>query len=83
MFFFVWLATGCGFILYGLYTMKAIAATKIFITLMGLMVLVQPVTGITMLASKTAGKILPKVHISSAILMLVFDVCAFVSTVVG
>lgn len=80
LFLFLWLTVGFAFILYGLFTMNVTKVTWIPVALMGLMILTQLVTGVLMLASKKAGKVLPMIHIISAILMVLSDVCAFIIT---
>jgi uncharacterized membrane protein len=72
---YTWLTVGFGFIFAGMF--KAMTAISVPVTLMGLAVLIQPVTGIMMMASKKAGKILSRIHILSAILMVLSDICAF------
>ncbi len=77
LFFFVWFTVGFGFIVYGLFTMKATEGIWIPVAIMGLAILTQLVTGILMLASGKTGKAFPNIHLSSAILMFLSDVCAF------
>jgi CHASE2 domain-containing sensor protein len=78
LFLYTWLAVGFAFILYGLSKIDIMSTTWIPVAMMGLMILIQPVTGILLLASKKAGKALPKIHMSSAIPMILSDVCAFI-----
>ncbi len=80
LFLFIWLTAGFVFILYGLFTINVIKMTWIPVAMMGLMILTQLVTGILMLASKKAGKALPMIHLLSAILMVLSDICAFIIT---
>lgn len=80
LFLFVWFFTGFAFILYALFTINVTMATWIPVALMGLMILTQLVTGILMIASKKAGKVLPMIHVISAILMLFSDISAFIAT---
>jgi hypothetical protein len=77
LFFFVWLSVGSGFILYGLLAMNAMQVIWIPVGIMVLMILIQLITGIILLASKTIGK-LPKIHLVSAILMVLSDIGAFI-----
>jgi hypothetical protein len=79
LFFVLWFTAGFGFIAYGIFTMSN--ATKgiwIPVSVMGLAVLTQLFTGIRMLASKKTEKPLQVTHISSAILMVLSDICAFI-----
>jgi hypothetical protein len=78
LFFFVWLAVGFGFIF--AVTIKAMTPTLVPVAIMGLTILTQLVVGTLMLASKKAGKALQTIHISSAILMVLSDICAFIIT---
>jgi hypothetical protein len=81
LFFVLWFCAGFGFIAYGILTMSS--ATKgiwIPVAIMGLAILTQLVTGIPMLASKKALMAFPKVHLFSAILMVLSDICAFIMT---
>ncbi len=80
LFFFVWFTTGFAFILYGLSKINVTQATWISVAMMGLMILIQLVTGILMIASKKAGKALPKIHFASAILLFLSDISAFIIT---
>ncbi len=80
LFLFIWLTAGFVFILYGLFTINVIKMTWIPVAMMGLMILTQLVTGILMLASKRAGEALPMIHLLSAILMVLSDICAFIIT---
>ena len=80
LFLFVWLSVGFAFILYGLFKINVMKVTWIPVAMMGLTILIQSVTGILMLASKKAGKALPKIHTVSAILMVLSDICVFVIT---
>ncbi len=77
LFFALWFAVGFGFILYGLFTMNATKIIWIPVALIGFGILTQLVTGIIMLASTRAGKAFPNVHLFSAIVMVVSDICAF------
>ena len=79
-FLFLWFTVGFAFILYGLFALNVTMATWIPVALMCLMILTQLVTGVLMLASKKAGKVLPRIHIISAILLVVSDICAFIIT---
>ena len=76
LFLYTWLTVGFGFIFAG--TLKAMTAILVPVTLIGLAVLTQPVTGIIMMSSKKAGKVLPRIHVVSAILMVLSDICAFI-----
>ncbi len=79
LFLFAWLTVGLAFISYGILTMSS--ATKgiwIPVAVMDLAILTQLVTGILMLVSKKAGMVFPKIHLFSAILMVLSDICAFI-----
>jgi hypothetical protein len=78
LFLFAWLTTGFGFILYGLSAINIMKVISIPVALMGLTILTQLVVGIPMIASKKRGKVLTKIHLVSAILMLLSDICAFI-----
>ncbi len=80
LFFFVWFTTGFAFILYGLSKINMMQATWISVAMMGLMILIQLVTGILMIACKKAGKALPKIHLTSAFLLFLSDISAFIIT---
>ncbi len=80
LFFFIWFTTGFAFVLYGLFKINVTTATWISVAVMGLMILTQLVTGILMIASRKAGKALPKIHITSAILLFLSDISAFIIT---
>jgi hypothetical protein len=78
LFFALWFTLGFGFIVYGIHAMGG--ETKgiwIPVALMGLAILTQLITGILMLASKKTEMPFPKVHLVSAIVLLVSDICAF------
>jgi CHASE2 domain-containing sensor protein len=79
LFFVLWFSVGFGYIAYGILTMSS--ATKdiwIPVAIMGLAILTQLVTGIRMLASKKAGITFPKIHLFSAIILVLSDICAFI-----
>ena len=78
LFFFIWFSAGFGFITFGIITMKAASGIWVPVFLIGLAILAQLITGIMALALKNVGKALPKVHMFSAILMLLSDICAFI-----
>ena len=80
LFFFVWFATGFGFILHGLSKGSAMNVTWLPVSVMGLTILTQFVSGLVMLAARNAGKVLPKIHLASALLLLASDICAFFIT---
>jgi len=77
LFLFAWLTVGFGFIVYGLSATHVMKVIWIPVAVMGLTILTQLVTGILMLASKKAP---PMIHMSSAILLLLSDACAFIIT---
>ena len=77
LFLAVWFATGFGFILYGLSKASVMNITWIPVSLMGLTILTQLISGITMIFSRKAGKVLPDFHLTSALLLLASDICAF------
>jgi hypothetical protein len=76
LFLYTWLTVGFGFIFAG--TLKAMTVILVPVILFGLAVLTQPVTGIMMMVSKKTGKVLPRIHLVSAILMVLSDICAFI-----
>jgi hypothetical protein len=78
LFFVLWFFVGFVFILRELFKIDVARVTWIPIALMGLMILTQLVTGISMLISEKAGRILPRIHVTSAILLLLSDVCVFI-----
>jgi hypothetical protein len=80
LFFFIWFFVGFAFILYGLFTIEVMKVIWIPVIMMGLMILTQLVTGILMIAFKKAGKALPTIHVISAILLFLSDICAFIIT---
>jgi hypothetical protein len=80
LFFFVWFAIGFGFILHGLSKGSVMNVTWIPVSLMGLTIMTQFVSGIVMIASRKAGKLLQKIHLASALLLLASDVSAFFIT---
>jgi heme A synthase len=78
LFFVLWFAVGYGFIAYAILTKgSATMGILVPVTVMGLAILTQLVTGILMLASKKAEKAIPKIHIVSASLLVASDICAF------
>ena len=80
LFFFLWFTTGYGFIVYSLSAASLTALTWTFVIVMGLAVAAQLVTGIVMLVTKTVGKTLPKIHLTSALLLFLCDLGAFLTT---
>ena len=79
LFFVLWFSVGFGFIAYSILTMSS--ATKgiwIPVAVMGFAILTQLVTGIRMLASPKAGMAFPKIHLFSAIILVLSDICAFI-----
>jgi hypothetical protein len=78
LFFALWFTVGFGFIVYGIHAMGG--ATKgiwIPVAVMSLAILTQLVTGILMLASRKTGLAFPKIHLFSAIVLVLSDICAF------
>ncbi len=80
LFLFTWFTVGFAFILYGLLKIDTMKVMWIPVVTMGLMILTQLGTGILMIASKKAGKVLPRIHIISAILLILSDICAYIIT---
>lgn len=74
LFFVAWLTLGVVSTLFAKLTMIAL----IPVGLMGLMILSQLTTGILMLTSTKQGKLLPRIHLSAAILIVLADACAFI-----
>ena len=77
LFLAAWFATGFVFIVLGLGTLAIAAVTWVPVTVMGLAILTQLVTGIVMLATGKRGRTFAAIHLSSAIVMLASDACAF------
>jgi heme A synthase len=78
LFFALWFTVGFGFIVYGILTMSSVTkGIWLPVAVMGLAILTQLVTGILMMASKKAGMAFPKIHLFSAIAMILSDICAF------
>jgi len=77
IFFYLWFTMGFVFIARALYTAKTATVIWDPVIIMGLAILTQLVTGTVMLASKKVGKTLTAIHVTSAILLLLSDVCAF------
>ncbi len=80
LFFFLWFATGFGFILYALSAAQISVVAWGVVTLMGLAVVTQLVSGLVLLFVKSTAKSLPRIHLTSAIVMFVCDVAAFFLT---
>lgn len=76
LFLYAWLTTGFVFIIPALFTTNVMKMIWIPIGLVCLTLLTQLGTGIIMIVSKNAGSILPKIHLSSAILMFISVICA-------
>jgi len=76
IFLFAWLTTGFGFTFYGLLTMNGSQMIWIPMSIFGLTILIQLVTGIIMMVSRSVGKSLPMIHLGSAILMILSDISA-------
>jgi len=83
IFFYLWFTTGYGFIASTLRTPGTGIATWILVVAMGLAILVQLATGVAMIGTKTPVKILPKVHLVAAIVLLIADLGAFLTTGIG
>lgn len=80
VFFFLWFSMGFYFIVRTLALTPATQAETLIwipVDIMGLALLVQLVTGILMVAFRKVGKGLPAIHVTSAVLMLLADICAF------
>jgi hypothetical protein len=77
LFFFLWFTMGYYFIAQVVFTDRAWTGTGIAVMGMGLALLVQIVSGITMLARKERAAWLPWVHGTAASLILILDVTAF------
>jgi hypothetical protein len=75
LFLFAWFSVGFAFIVYGVAIANVTKVIWIPVAVMGLMILTQLFTGALMLASK---KTPPVIHLSSAILMILSDACAFI-----
>lgn len=78
LFFFLWFTMGYYFIAQGLFTNAAHLSLDVTVAVMGLALLVQLASGLTMLFGKKATPVLPKIHGASACLVLVADIVAFV-----
>ena len=78
LFLYLWFSIGFVFILPALPYAKLNAPILAFVALMGLAILTQAITGIWMIASKQPLKLLPKIHATSASLLLLSDIMAFI-----
>ncbi len=78
LFFFAWFTVGYAFILYSFSAAGKSVIMWIPVAAMGLMILSQLVVGILMLTVKQRAKAFPVIHLISAILLLVSDICAFI-----
>lgn len=70
LFFYLWLAVGYGYVVYGLTMTSVPAAVWFPALLMGTAVVAQVATGIVMLASKVVGRALLRTHVTSAVVMI-------------
>jgi hypothetical protein len=77
LFFFLWFTMGYYFIAQVLFTAHSLTGTGIAVIVMGLALLVQIATGITLLVKKERAAWLPLVHGASATVLLVADLAAF------
>ena len=77
LFFFLWFTLGYGFIATSVFSTGPKPLTALCVTMLGLGTLTQLVTGIRMLAKKTVGSTLPRVHALSVVVMLLADLGAF------
>lgn len=77
IFFFVWLSVGYGYMFHGTFTMPEMHLIRIPVALMGLFLLVQLTTGITMLILNKVKRPLVMTHLFSAIAALASVVTAF------
>jgi len=66
-----------GFIATSVFSTGPKPLTALCVTMLGLGTLTQLVTGIRMLAKKTVGSTLPRVHALSVVVMLLADLGAF------
>ena len=83
IFFALWFTLGYYFIAQGIFSVRLPLATAVSILVMGIALLVQIVSGVVMLSSTARGKRLPVVHGTSATIVLVADVVAFVLAGLG
>jgi len=77
LFFFLWFTMGYYFIAQTLFAGRAATGPGIAVIVMGLALLVQIVSGITLLVRKERAGWLPRVHGISAALVLIADGVAF------
>lgn len=77
IFFFVWLSVGYGYMFHGTFTMPEMHLLRIPVAFAGLFLVIQLVTGITMLILRKVKRPLVMTHLSSAIAALVSVVTAF------
>lgn len=80
LFLYLWFSVGFAFIAYSIFTIDVTNIVWVPIAIMGLMILIQLVSGIMILISRQVTKTLPMIHIISAILLFLSDISAFVIT---
>jgi hypothetical protein len=80
LFFYVWLTVGFGFIVYGVSIANPTKMIWIAVAVMGVTIVIQLVTAVLMLNAERVGKALPLVHISSAVLLGLSEIGAFIVT---
>jgi len=80
LFFYLWFTVGFAYVVSALTTLNTTNLTWGFVFVMGLAIVTQLVTGTWMLVSKASRKRLPKVHLVSALLLVVSDFLAFFLT---
>ena len=78
IFFYVWLTVGYCFITYELAGTNVVNALWIPVVVIGLMIVAQLVTGILAIVFRKVGKVLPNIHLATAIVMILSDICAFI-----
>jgi hypothetical protein len=80
LFFYIWLTIGFGFVVYGVSIASATKTIWIAVTVMGVTIVIQLVTAVLMLNAERVGKVLPLVHIVSAVLLGLSEIGAFIAT---
>lgn len=83
LFFFLWMSMGYYYIGQTLFTAGITNPTQGLVALAGVALVVQLVTGVTMLFRKPVGPVLPKVHGTSALILLLANVAAVFTTGAG
>ena len=78
LFFSLWFIVGFAFILYGNIAIRGTKVTWIPDAVIGLMIVLQIISGIRMIISKELRKSLPMIHTVSTAVILLADIWAFI-----